>query len=59
MNKTTQLHELGQSLWLDKITREILDSGTLHRYVDEFSITGLTSNPTIYRKEHLLRRRHP
>lgn len=48
MNKTTQLHELGQSLWLDKITREILDDGTLHRYVDEFSITGLTSNPTIF-----------
>jgi len=48
MIKTTQLHELGQSLWLDKITREILDDGTLHRYVDELSITGLTSNPTIF-----------
>ena len=48
MNKTKQLRELGQSLWLDKITREILDNGTLHRYVDEFCITGLTSNPTIF-----------
>jgi transaldolase len=48
MNKTRQLHELGQSLWLDNITREILDNGTLRRYIDEFSITGLTSNPTIF-----------
>src|SRR5512145_33522 len=48
MNNTKQLRELGQSLWLDKITREILDNGTLHRYVDEFSITGLTSNPAIF-----------
>ena len=48
MNKTKQLHELGQSLWLDKITREILDNGTFNRYVDQFSITGLTSNPTIF-----------
>ena len=48
MSKTRQLHELGQSLWLDKITREILDDGTLQRYIDEFSITGLTSNPTIF-----------
>ena len=48
MNKTKQLHDLGQSLWLDNITREILDDGTLRRYIDEFSVTGLTSNPTIF-----------
>lgn len=47
--KTTQsLHDLGQSLWLDNITREILDNGTLRRYADELSVTGLTSNPTIF-----------
>lgn len=50
MNRTAQLQKLGQSLWLDNITREILDDGTLRRYVDEYSITGLTSNPTIFRK---------
>jgi transaldolase len=48
MNKTRQLHDLGQSLWLDNISRAILDDGTLRRYVDEFSVTGLTSNPTIF-----------
>ena len=48
MNKTQELHNLGQSLWLDNITREILDNGTLRRYIDEFSVTGLTSNPTIF-----------
>ena len=48
MNKTKQLKDLGQSLWLDNITREILDNGTLRRYIDEFSVTGLTSNPTIF-----------
>src|ERR1700704_2555167 len=48
MNKTRQLHDLGQSLWLDNISRGILDDGTLRRYIDEFSITGLTSNPTIF-----------
>jgi transaldolase len=48
MNKTRQLHQLGQSLWLDNITREMLDNGRLRRYIDEFSITGLTSNPTIF-----------
>ena len=48
MNKTRELHDLGQSLWLDNITREILDNGTLRRYIDEFSVTGLTSNPTIF-----------
>ncbi len=48
MKATQQLHDLGQSLWLDNITRELLDSGTLKRYVDELSVTGLTSNPTIF-----------
>jgi transaldolase len=48
MNTTKTLHDLGQSLWLDNITREILDNGTLRRYIDELSITGLTSNPTIF-----------
>jgi transaldolase len=48
MNKAQELHELGQSLWLDNITREILDNGTLRRYMNEFSVTGLTSNPTIF-----------
>jgi transaldolase len=47
--KATQtLHEMGQSLWLDNITRNLLVSGTLRRYIDEFSVTGLTSNPTIF-----------
>src|SRR4029453_8658035 len=45
---TQQLHDLGQSLWLDNITRDLLDGGTLERYVDELSVTGLTSNPTIF-----------
>jgi len=48
MKATKQLHDLGQSLWLDNITRELLTSGTLKRYVDELSVTGLTSNPTIF-----------
>ncbi|MGA9343226.1 MAG: transaldolase [Rhodanobacteraceae bacterium] len=48
MKATRQLHDLGQSLWLDNITREMLDDGTLKRYVTELSITGLTSNPTIF-----------
>jgi transaldolase len=48
MKTTKQLHDLGQSLWLDNITRELLDSGTLRRYIDELSVTGLTSNPTIF-----------
>ena len=50
MKATTKLHELGQSLWLDNITREMLDSGQLQRYIDEFSVTGLTSNPSIFEK---------
>jgi len=45
---TQQLNQLGQSLWIDNITREMLDSGTLKRYIDELSVTGLTSNPTIF-----------
>src|SRR5882757_6363688 len=42
------LNKLGQSLWLDNITRNLLDSGTLKRYIDELSVTGFTSNPTIF-----------
>lgn len=48
MNATQILHDLGQSLWLDNITRNLLKSGALRRYIDEFSVTGLTSNPTIF-----------
>jgi len=48
MNATQQLHDLGQSLWLDNITRDLLDNGTLKRYIDDLSVTGLTSNPTIF-----------
>ncbi len=53
MNANTQkLHALGQSLWIDNITRTMLDDGTLARYIAELSITGLTSNPTIF--EHAI-----
>jgi len=48
MKATELLHNLGQSIWLDNITRDLLDRGTLETYVDEFSVTGLTSNPTIF-----------
>jgi transaldolase len=48
MNATQQLHDAGQSLWLDNITRDLLTSGTLKRYMDEWSVSGLTSNPTIF-----------
>ncbi|SPE28897.1 Transaldolase [Acidobacteriia bacterium SbA2] len=48
MKATELLHNLGQSIWLDNITRDLLDSGTLKRYIDELSVTGLTSNPTIF-----------
>jgi transaldolase len=48
MKVTEQLHQLGQSLWLDNITRGLLTSGTLERYIADFSITGLTSNPSIF-----------
>src|SRR3954466_2202761 len=50
MKATAKLQKLGQSLWLDNITREMLDSGELQRYIEEFSITGLTSNPSIFDK---------
>ena len=52
MNAAHALHDLGQSLWLDNITRTLLDSGTLTRYIRDFAITGLTSNPTIF--EHAI-----
>jgi len=48
MKATTLLHDEGQSLWLDNITRDLLDTGTLKQYIDQLSITGLTSNPTIF-----------
>jgi len=53
MKATQLLHNLGQSLWLDNITRDLLNSGTLQRYIDELSVTGLTSNPTIF--DHALK----
>ena len=52
MNATQALHQLGQSLWLDNITRTLLQSGTLARYIRDLSVTGLTSNPTIF--EHAI-----
>ena len=48
MTPTRKLHDLGQSLWLDNITRDLLESGTLMRYIGELDVTGLTSNPTIF-----------
>ena len=53
MKPTKIIHDLGQSLWLDNITRDLLNSGTLQRYIDEYSVTGLTSNPTIF--DHAIR----
>jgi transaldolase len=53
MKATQSLHDLGQSIWLDNITRDLLDSGTLQRQIDELSVTGLTSNPTIF--DHAIR----
>ena len=53
MKATQLLHNLGQSLWLDNITRDLLNSGTLKRYLDDLSVTGLTSNPTIF--DHALK----
>jgi len=50
MKATQLLYNLGQSIWLDNITRDLLDTGTLQRYIDELSVTGLTSNPTIFEK---------
>jgi transaldolase len=52
MKATQELHDLGQSLWLDNITRDLLDNGTLKGYIEELSVTGLTSNPTIF--EHAI-----
>jgi transaldolase len=48
MKPTQRLRELGQSLWVDNITRDMLDEGTIARFIDELSVTGLTSNPTIF-----------
>jgi len=48
MKATQSLHDLGQSLWLDNITRDLLNTGTLKSYIDDLSVTGLTSNPTIF-----------
>ena len=50
MRATQRLHEQGQSLWLDNITRSMLDDGTIQRYIDSYSVTGLTSNPSIFDK---------
>ena len=50
MKATETLHERGQSLWLDNITRSLLDDGTIQRYIDSYSVTGLTSNPSIFDK---------
>jgi transaldolase len=52
-NAIRQLHDLGQSLWLDNISRELISSGALNRYINNFSVTGLTSNPTIF--DHAIR----
>jgi transaldolase len=56
MKPTQQLHDLGQSLWFDNITRGLLTSGTLRRYIQEFSVTRLTSNPTIF--DHAIKNSH-
>ena len=48
MKATKKLHDMGQSLWLDNITRNLLNSGLLQNYINELSVTGLTSNPTIF-----------
>src|SRR5262249_28523007 len=48
MKATQKLHDIGQSLWLDNITRDLLDNGTLKQYIADLSVTGLTSNPTIF-----------
>ena len=56
MKATLKLHEIGQSLWLDNITRGLLASGMLQHYIQELSITGLTSNPTIF--DHAVKNSH-
>jgi hypothetical protein len=48
MKATEMLHSLGQSIWLDNITRELLDTGRLKDYINDLALTGLTSNPTIF-----------
>src|SRR5215469_11413550 len=48
MKATQALHERGQSIWLDNISRDLLTTGKLHRYIEDLSVTGLTSNPTIF-----------
>lgn len=53
MKATQKVHDMGQSIWLDNITRTLLTSGTLQRYIQEFAVTGLTSNPTIF--DHAIR----
>jgi transaldolase len=50
MKPTAKLHASGQSIWLDNISRQMLDSGQLRRYIDEYAVTGLTSNPSIFEK---------
>ena len=56
MKATQQLHDAGQSLWLDNITRSLLTGGTLSRYIEALSVTGLTSNPTIF--DHAIKNSH-
>ena len=56
MKTTQRLHDAGQSLWLDNITRSLLTGGTLTRYMKELSVTGLTSNPTIF--DHAIKNSH-
>src|SRR5580704_13882351 len=56
MKATQMLLNLGQSIWLDNITRSLLNSGTLRHYIDELSVTGLTSNPTIF--DHAIKNSH-
>jgi len=56
MRGTQQLHDAVQSLWLDNITRGLLTSGTLRRYIEEFSVTGPTSDPTIF--DHAVKNSH-
>ena len=56
MKATQKLHDMGQSLWLDNITRGLLTSGTLRNYIKDFSVTGLTSNPTIF--DHAIKNSH-
>ena len=59
MNPTQALCQAGQSIWLDNLTRDLLTSGTLERYISELSVTGLTSNPTIFDQAiKSARRRH-